>query len=370
MLIGIDASRAAYPQRTGTENYSLFLIRGLLKLDRDNQYRLYFSLPPAPDLIPSTANAAIRTIPFPRLWTHTRLSWEMASRPPDVLLVPAHVLPLVHPRHSVVTVHDLGYLHYPQAHTRWSRWYLQWSTAHNARAATHLIADSEATKRDLIEFCQTPPDKISVVYPGYDPSFAPERDQERLEAVRERYHVPGPYVLYVGTLHPRKNLQMLLEAFAVVVQQDGDVHLVIAGKKGWLYEPLFERVQQLGLEKWVHFTGYVPQKDLPALLSGARLFVLPSLYEGFGLPVLEAMACGTPVICSNVSSLPEVAGDAAILVNPHDTAELIQALQRLLFDDALRRDLVQKGLNQVRRFSWDKCAQETLDILQDAGIER
>ncbi len=370
MLIGIDASRAAYPQRTGTENYSLFLIRALLKLDQDNQYRLYFSQPPAPDLIRPKANTAIRTIPFPRLWTHFRLSWEMASRPPDVLFVPAHVLPLVHPRHSVVTVHDLGYLHYPQSHTRWSRWYLQWSTAYNARAAAHLIADSEATRRDLIEYCQTPLNKVSVVYPGYDPSFGPEPDRERLEAVRERYHIPGPYIIYVGTLHPRKNLQTLLDAFAVVTEQNPDVHLVIAGKKGWLYEPLLARVQQLGLGKWVHFPGYVPQQDLPALVSGARLFVLPSLYEGFGLPVLEAMACGTPVICSNVSSLPEVAGDAAILVNPHDTTELVTALQRLLRDGVLRRNLVQKGLSQVRRFSWETCARETLDILQTAGTAR
>jgi glycosyltransferase involved in cell wall biosynthesis len=370
MLIGIDASRAAYPQRTGTENYSLFLIRALLKLDQDNQYRLYFSRPPASDLIPPAANVAVRTIASPRLWTHVRLSWEMASRPPDVLFVPAHVLPLVHPRHSVVTVHDLGYLHYPQAHKRWSRWYLQWSTAHNARAATHLIADSEATKRDLIKHCQAPPDKISVVYPGYHPSFVPERDRNRLEAVRKRYHIPASYVIYVGTLQPRKNLRALLDAFAAVAQQDRGVHLVIAGKKGWLYEPLFGRVQQLELGKRVHFTGYVPQEDLPALISGARLFVLPSLYEGFGMPVLEAMACGTPVICSNVSSLPEVAGDAAILVNPHETAELVRALQRLLYDDALRCNLAQKGLKQVTRFSWKRCAQETLTILQAAGTER
>ncbi len=370
MLIGIDASRAAYAQRTGTENYSLFLIRALLQLDQHNQYRLYFSQAPAPDLIPLSANVAIQSIPFPRLWTHIRLSWEMASRPPDVLFVPAHVLPLVHPRHSVVTVHDLGYLHYPQAHTRWSRWYLRWSTAYNARAATHLIADSVATKRDLIEHCQAPPDKISVVYPGYDPKFVPERDPEHRDAVRERYHIPGEYVIYVGTLQPRKNLRTLLDAFAVLANQDRDIHLVLAGKKGWLYEPLFAQMQQLGLGKRVHFTGYVPKEDLPGLISGAHLFVLPSLYEGFGMPVLEAMACGTPVICSNVSSMPEVAGDAAILVNPHDAAELVQALQRLLHDDALRRNLVQKGQKQVERFSWEKCARETLAILQTAGTKR
>jgi len=370
MLIGIDASRAAYLQRTGTENYSLFLIRALLKLDPENAYRLYFNQPPAPDLFPAAKNVEIRAMPFPRLWTHIRLSWEMAPRAPDVLFVPAHVLPLVHPRRSVVTVHDLGYLYYPQAHTRWARWYLQWSTSYNTRAAAHVIADSEATKRDLIEHCHATPDKVTVVYPGYDPDFAPARDGARLAAVRKRYPIPGTYVIYVGTLQPRKNLARLLDAFAVLVKQGRDVHLVIAGKKGWLYELLFAHVHQLGLEERVHFTGYVPQEDLPALITGARAFVLPSLYEGFGLPILEAMACGTPVVCSNVSSLPEVAGDAAILVNPHNTAQLAQALALILDDDELRHELAQRGLRHVTRFSWEKCARETLGILQSVGRMR
>jgi glycosyltransferase involved in cell wall biosynthesis len=363
MLIGIDASRAAYPQRTGTENYSLFLIRALLELDRVNQYRLYFSHPPAADLFSAATNVQLRTIPFPRLWTHARLSWEMAARPPDVLFVPAHVLPLLHPRRSVVTVHDLGYLHYPQAHTRWARWYLQWSTSYNVRAAGHIIADSESTRLDLIKRCQAPPTKISVIYPGYNPSFAPVRDEARPAAIRERYQIPGAYIVYVGTLQPRKNLSRLLDAFATLAKQGREVHLVIAGKKGWLYEPLFAQVRQLGLEGLVHFTGYVPQEDLPTLISAARVFVLPSLYEGFGFPVLEAMACGTPVVCSNVASLPEVAGEAAILVSPHDTTQLVQALSRVLDDAQLRHELAQKGLQQVTRFSWETCAQQTLPIL-------
>jgi glycosyltransferase involved in cell wall biosynthesis len=367
MWIGIDASRAAYPERTGTENYSLFLIRALLKMDRQNQYRLYFSQHPAPELFPSATNMETRVMPFHRLWTHIRLSWEMVTRAPDVLFVPAHVLPLVHPERSVVTVHDLGYLYYPRAHTDWARWYLQWSTSHNTRAAAHVIADSEATKRDLIKYRQALPDKVTVVYPGYDPDFAPIRDHARLGAVRERYRLPNTYLICVGTLQPRKNLTGLLNAFAVLVRQGRDVHLVIVGKKGWLYKPLFEHVRQLSLEECVHFTGYVPQQDLPGLISGARAFVLPSLYEGFGLPILEAMACGTAVVCSEVGSLPEVAGDAAILVNPHDTTQLVQALFRVLDDDQLRSELEQKGLRQVTRFSWAKCAQETLEILEAVG---
>ncbi|MGB9880388.1 MAG: glycosyltransferase family 4 protein, partial [Anaerolineae bacterium] len=265
---------------------------------------------------------------------------------------------------SVVTVHDLGYLYYPQVYTRWARWYLRWSTSYNARAAAHLIADSEATKRDLLQHCRTPPDKVTVIYPGYDPSFAPVEDQARLAAVRQRYGIPALYVLYVGTLQPRKNLLGLLDAFAVLAKEDQETHLVLAGKKGWLYQPLFAHAEQLGLEERVHFIGYVPQEDLPALISGARVFVLPSFYEGFGLPVLEAMACGTPVICSNVASLPEVAGDAAILVDLHNTEQLEQAISQVLTDPSLRHDLTEKGLRRVQHFSWQKCAQQTLQLLE------
>jgi len=274
------------------------------------------------------------------------------------------VLPIVHPARTVVTVHDLGYLHYPKAHTRWSRWYLHWSTRYNARAAAHVIADSLATKRDLTERGYAPTDKISVVYPGYDEDFAPIRDEHHLAEIRARYGLPDAYVICVGTLQPRKNLAVLLDALSELPRQGRSVHLAIAGKKGWLYESLFAQVRHLGLEDRVHFLGYVPQPDLPALISGARAFLLPSLYEGFGLPVLEAMACGTAVICSDVSSLPEVAGDTAILVPPHDTEQLAKALCRLLDDDELRGELEQRGLRQVTRFSWAKAAQQTLQILE------
>lgn len=368
MIIGIDASRAAYPQRTGTENYSLFLIRALVDLDTEHRFRLYFNLAPQDGLF-AAERAELRTIPFPRLWTHVRLSLEMATCRPDVLFVPAHVLPLIHPQNSVVTVHDLGYICYPEAHTSWDRRYLRWATQYNARCARCVIADSQATKRDLVEYCGTAADKIQVIYPGYDRAFAAVHDLSCLEAVRRRYGLPDAYAIHVGTLHPRKNLTTLLDAFAVVAPQHGDLHLALVGKRGWLYEPLFAQVQRLGLEDRVHFTGYVPHDELPALLTAARLFLLPSLYEGFGLPVLEAMACGTPVICSNVSSLPEVVGDAAILVDPRDLSAWIEALERVLDDERLRATLARKGLRQVARFSWEQCAEQTLAVLEASAAD-
>lgn len=368
MLIGIDASRAAPQERTGTENYSLNLIRHLLALESGHRYRLYFNRPPTAELFPMAADLELRVMPFPRLWTHLRLSWEMVRQPPDMLFVPAHVLPLVHPRASVVTVHDLGYLYYPRAHRPLDRLYLDLSTRYNARNASRVIAVSQTTRDDLVRHYGIEPDKIAVVYSGCDEAMRPVKDEATIERAKARYGIQGDYILYMGTLQPRKNLRRLLEAYAILKKQANRAEtpcLVIAGRRGWLYDQIFQQVERLGLEAEVIFPGYVPQDDLPALLGGAHLFAFPSLYEGFGLPVLEAMACGTPVLCSNVSSLPEVAGNAALLINPLDVESMAEAMNRLLQDEGLRAQLVERGLRQVRRFSWDRCACETLAVLEN-----
>ncbi len=378
MLIGIDASRAVIARRTGTETYALHLIRALLQLGAGHRFRLYTNGPaPAGLFWPtegapakgSVVNAEIRSIPFPRLWTHLRLSAEMALRPPDVLFVPAHVIPLLHPAASVVTVHDLGYLHYPASHRTWDRFYLDWSTRWSARQAAAVLADSAATGRDLAQAYGIPPAKIHVVYLGRDEGLRRVDEPGLVARARARYNLGERYLLYIGTLQPRKNLLRVVEAFARLAGQPelADVQLVLAGKKGWSYDALFARVSQLGLEGRVIFPGYVPAEDLPALLSGALAFVYPSLYEGFGIPVLEAGACGVPVITSNTSSLPEVAGDAAILVDPHDVDAIADALYRIITDEALRAELARRGLENVKRFSWEKCARETLAVLEQVA---
>ena len=368
MLIGIDASRAVRARRTGTENYSLYLIRSLAKIKGKHRLRLYLDRNPAPGLLPRNG-VEWRIMPFPRLWTHLRLSLEMGRHPPDVLFVPAHVIPLVHPPASVVTIHDLGYLHYPWAHPLLPRLYLDLSTRWSAHVARRIIADSQATRRDLMAHYGVEGAKIAVVYPGYDRElFRPVRALSRIQKVKARYGIVGDYMLYVGTLQPRKNLKRLVKAFAKL-EREGNSRghkLVIAGGKGWLYEPLFAVVRKLGLEDRVVFTGFVAQEDLPALYSGATLFVYPSLHEGFGLPVLEAMACGTPVVCSDRSSLPEVAGDAALFVNPLHTDEIASAISRLLADGDLRAFLVERGLRRARQFSWERCARRTLSVLESA----
>jgi glycosyltransferase involved in cell wall biosynthesis len=366
--IGFDASRLEVDQRTGTEHYSWELLAALARLDRQNQYLLYCNRRPA-ELPPLPPNYQLRALGFPRLWTHLRLSTEMALHAPEVLFVPAHVLPLWSPRRSVVTIHDLGYLHYPEAHPASRRLYLRLSTRWNAWRATHVIADSEATRRDIVRYCRVPKEKVTVAYLGVDGRFAPILDQARLRDVQARYRIATPYLLYVGTIQPRKNLTRLIDAWASYLR-DAPVRdgrrplLVIAGKRGWLTERIERRAHELGIADHVHFTGYVAGEDLPALLSGALGFLLPSLYEGFGLPILEAQACGVPVLASSVSSLPEVAGDAAIFVDPLDTASIAGGIARLVEDAPLRERLRTHGLEHAAGWTWERTARTTLSVIE------
>jgi glycosyltransferase involved in cell wall biosynthesis len=288
----------------------------------------------------------------------------MATRPPGALFVPSHVVPLVHPRRTAVTVHDLGYLYYPQAHTRLSRLYLDLSTRFSARAARRIIAISEATKRDLMASYHVPAAKISVVYHGRDPDYRPVRDEAALEAAAAKYGVKRPFCLHVGTLQPRKNLGVLVEAWGLLRERmDAPPGLLLAGKRGWLYDSLFQEVKARGLTDLVTFADYVDQADLPALYSGALALTFPSLYEGFGLPALEAMSCGTPVIASAASSLPEVVGGAGILLDPLRPEPWAEAVERMARDRDLRESLSAKGLERARLFTWERCARETLSAL-------
>lgn len=361
-VFGIDASRALSDTPTGTEYYSRALIDALLRLDAPCTFRLYTRARPAPDFFPPTRNYEIRAMPLPRLWTHLRLSYEMLTRPPDALFIPAHVVPPIHPRHTLVTVHDLGYLHFPQAHPTLARRYLDLTTRWNVSAARMVIADSQATCNDLVRFYRVRREKIRVVYPAYNAHvFKPVRDPEQIARVCARYQIARPYLLSVGTLQPRKNYARLIEA---VARLPGEYPLVIVGKKGWMFEPLFARVQALGLSARVRFLDYVELNDLPVLYAGAQLAILPSLYEGFGFPALEAQACETALVCSHASSLPEVAGDGAEYFNPLNVEAMTQAMVRVLNDETHRRELVERGRANVKRFSWEHTARQIMDLVK------
>lgn len=375
MEIGIDASRATLARRTGTETYSLELLRALIaELDEtatDIRLRLYFNQPPAPGLLPRSPRVERQVMPWPRLWTHVRLSGELAVHPPDVLFVPAHLLPAVAPRRSLVTIHDLGHLYFPREYPA-RAWALHWlGTQYNARRAHHLLADSYATRRDLMRYCRVSEQKISVVHLAVGARFRPDVPLEARAAVRERLGLPPEYLLFVGTLQPRKNLRRLVEAYALARERHGlRLPLLLAGQRGWLFEPIRRRVAELGLEPHIHFPGYIDSADLPALLAGARAFVLPSLFEGFGLPALEALACGVPTLVSHSGSLPEVVGDAAIQVDPRSVDQIAAGIARLAEDEALAGRLRAAGPIQAARFSWRRCARETLAVLRAVGEGR
>ncbi|MDM8530669.1 glycosyltransferase family 1 protein [Anaerolineales bacterium HSG25] len=370
-LIGIDASRAAKAKRTGTETYSLELIKQFARLaSPTTRLRLYTPHAPQHNDWPDSPHVETRIIPWPRLWTHLRLAAELHQAPPDLLFVPAHVLPLFCPVPAVVTVHDLGYRFYPSAHKRFSRWYLDWTTRRHSRVASHVIADSEATKSDLIQIYQADSKRITVAHLGRDETLTRIDDRAEVETVKNRYKIEGDYLLYIGTLQPRKNLLRLLDAFSSVTRalENRQIKLVLAGGQGWLYNEIFSRTQQLRLTEQVIFTGYIAEADKATLLSDAVAYLFPSLYEGFGLPVLEAMSCGTPVLTSCTSSLPEVAGDAALLVDPHNTQSIAVGLMALLTNPMLRERLSEHGFQQIQKFSWSTTAKQIWQVFMTIVI--
>jgi glycosyltransferase involved in cell wall biosynthesis len=368
LRIGIDASRVDRGHRTGTEQYSAQLLEALGECDRRNRYSIYANSRAKPRLrLPYNYRA--RLIPFPRLWTHARLSLEMASRPPDVLFVPAHVVPLVHP-HTVVTIHDLGYRAFPEAHPPLARRYLDWSTRWSATVARRVIVPSEATARDLSAAYGTPPGRIVVIPHGHHPRFRP-LDTSAVDAGLARLGIARPYLLFVGTLQPRKNLSRVLAAFERLAAGGWSGQLVLVGQRGWLSDPIFAAIARPDSPAHgrVHLTGYLDDEDVPIVYNGAEALVFPSLYEGFGLPALEAMACGTPVLTSDTTSLPEVVGDAALKVDPLDTVAIADGLARLVGDADLRADLRQCGLARAGQFTWRRAAERTLAVLEEVANE-
>jgi glycosyltransferase involved in cell wall biosynthesis len=228
--------------------------------------------------------------------------------------------------------------------------------------ADKIICVSESTRRDALHFYALPPETVVVIPEGVEPHFQAITDPAQLDVIRAKYKLPIRFILYVSTIEPRKNLITLLEAYAVLRRSLPEVGLVIAGGKGWLYEGFFDRLRTLGLEPQVTLTGFVPEADLPALLSCAEVFAYPSVFEGFGLPPLEAMACGVPVVASNASSIPEVVGEAGLLIEPKDVAAWIEALSGVLLNPALRDDLRTRGLKRAARFTWEAAARQTLAV--------
>ena len=365
MQIGIDARIAQY-SRGGIRSYVVHLLEALADLKGDIDYRVLYNRRR------DRALPADLGLPFVGCWTpsHHRLErWalgvEIARLGLDLLHSPDFIPPSFGYDRSVITVHDLNFLYYPRFLSADSRRYYNDQIAWAVEQADHILADSHATESDLISLLSVPREKITVVHLAADPSFRPLPEETAREGAA-RYDLEPGYLLFVGTLEPRKNVPGLLLAYRKLLD-DGvtDQPLVLVGGKGWLYEEIFERTTALDLTDRVRFHHDVPDADLPVLYAAAKVLAMPSFYEGFGLPALEAMSCGTPVVVADRSSLPEVVGEAGLLVDPDDPEALATALALVLSDEAERERLERAGLEQAREFSWKRVARETQAVYED-----
>ena len=365
--IGIDAT-ALPPQPAGAGIYTINLIRSLAALDTDIEFYI-FAQQSGRRLIETENIGLLNWVILPDKSPPRRLIWEQTGLPG---LVRKTELDLLHSLHytrpvslecsSVVTFHDMTFFLYPKYHTFFKRMYFPAAMRKSARSADALISVSENTKKDIVQYLDVPDSKIHVVYHGVDNRFAPISDRGQLGAISQKYILPAEFILYVGVVEPRKNLISLLNVFHNLLKSFKNLRLVIAGQPGWGYNEVREIIAKLNLQDHVQLTGFIPPEDLPAIYNLARLFVYPSLYEGFGLPVLEAMACGTPTITTSTSSLPEIIGDAGKLVPPNDDRALLEAMQNLLEDEREQSKLSKKGLKRAARFTWDRAARETCTV--------
>jgi glycosyltransferase involved in cell wall biosynthesis len=372
--IGIDYT-AAVRQGAGIGRYTRNLVRAIAELDPETEYRLFVAggSGEGGGLGALPGNFQVRSVPVSDRWLN--IIWQRLRLPIPVQLVtgaldlfhsPDFVLPPTGRTGSIVTVHDLSFLRRPECFVPGFSKYLVGAVTRAVGRAAHILADSESTRQDLLELLCVPPERVTVVYPGVEARFQPIRDREVRQHVRRKYNLPERFVLGVGTIQPRKNFATLVEAFASLLAAGDastlELHLVLAGERGWMYQDTFDTVETLELGNWVHFLGYVDDPDLPAIYSLASAFAFPTLYEGFGLPVLEAMACGTPVVAADNSSLPEVVGHAGLMVEASDAHELAASLSQVLSDEPLRRRLEISGLERSKQFTWSGAGAKVLEL--------
>ncbi len=366
LTIGIDGNEANVTRRVGSNVYAYYLIKSLYELNSSHTYIIYLKEPPQADMPVPHEKWQYRIMPFSRLWTQIRLPLElwMTSTRPDVFLSPGHYVSPLLPVPVVISIMDLAYLTHPQFFRQSDLIQLRTWTQRSINKSQHILTISEYSKNDIPKYYQYDPNNITVTYPGinHNKYFFPQNDGD-INRVKKQFGISKNYLLYVGTLQPRKNLDGLVKAFANLKMND--YQLVIAGKKGWMYESLFQLVEKMGLQKQVIFTDFVLDEDLPPLMAGARALVLVSFYEGFGIPVAEALAVGTPAVVSGVSSLPEVLGGAGFKVDPNNIKSITQGLKKIInLNQTEYSQLMDKGIAHVKLFQWDRVAVQTNKVLE------
>lgn len=368
--IGIDVSKATKGFKSGTEYYTIEITKAILKQDNnEDEITLYTKKPLLSVLgvLPHNITEKVMSFP-PRLWTQIRLSYETSVRPPSVLFIPAHTLPRFSKSPIVTTIHDIGFKHYPQLYPRHELWYHNYSMNQAVRKAVHIIAISEATKKDILKYYpDTRESKITVIHHGFNRErYRPLRSTDK-EIYRKKY---GKYILFIGRLEEKKNVVGMVKAYALLRKERKITHkLVLAGRPRYGFTKVEEEIAKLpdDIKKDIIMPGYISDERLPVIMREADIFLFTTFFEGFGMPILEAFASGVPVVASNTTSIPEVAGNAAILVNPYKPLEIASGCSRLINKPDLRRRQISLGIQRSRQFTWEKSADMTLEVLRNVA---
>lgn len=359
MLIGIDGNEANVLNRVGSNQYAFKILDKLLKLDQKNQYLIYLKHPPVKDMPRASKNFQYRVIKTTPFWTQWRLplALYLSSPKPDLFLTLGHYAPRFSPIPTLVTILDLAYLFFPRTFLKKDLFKLKRWTKTSVKKASHIFTISKSSKKDIQKYYQVSEHKITVAYPGID--------HQRFETKSKTNLISGDYFLYLGTLQPRKNLKNLVLAYSKLPSHLKLNKLVIAGKKGWLYKPLFKLVKQLKLENLVIFTDYVQTKDLPGLIQQAKLLILPSFYEGFGIPVVQSMAAGTPVLVSRNSSLKEIVRSHGFYIKPPFKS---QQIKQGIIQASKSKSNLKAARTQAKRFSWHRSAKNILEVINELNL--
>ncbi|MDD3301444.1 MAG: glycosyltransferase family 1 protein, partial [Patescibacteria group bacterium] len=401
MIIGIDASRANRIRKTGTEWYSFYLIKNLAKLDQKNKYLLYLDQEPNDDLkeiIKNNNNFSFKVLNWPLnfFWTLGRLSLEMLVCPPKILFIPAHTMPFFAPKKTIVTIHDVAFAREDrlyrseeaQTEKKWSKKiikflvkiftrgkyqantvdYLEWSTRFALKKAGKIITVSEFTKKEILEiysFAKT--EKITAIHNGFSENYLPINNPEKINQILAKYGLEKPFLLYVGRLEKKKNTPLLIESFSILKEHYPEIKekLVLIGNAGFGFDEAKYLVEQFNLTRSVVSTGWIEEEDLPFIFNGATSFIFPTRHEGFGIPVIQAMSCGVPTVASDIPVLREVAGEAVLFFDANDKDALAEAMAKSILDDSLRQELKERGIKRAANFGWEKCAQETLSVIEN-----
>ncbi len=365
-IIGIDGNEANVALRVGISEYAFELLQQFSILHSPYTFQIYLKEKPRGELPKEDAHWHYKIVKPRKFWTQIGLPMSLyadASRP-GIIFSPSHYAPRFSPIPTAISIMDLSYIHFPQLFAKKDLYQLTKWTAYSVANAKKIFTISEASKNDIINHYKVEAERIVVTYPGIKAKSNPMDKTPTLEELKQRYGIEGKFILFVGTIQPRKNIARLIEAFSQVLKKHEKISLVIVGKKGWLYEPILQKPHDLGISSKVKFLDFISNNDLHALYQYALCYILPSLYEGFGLPVLEAMQYGCPVITSNISSLPEAGGDAALYVNPEDVSDIANKIFMMVENQKVREEYRKKGYEHIKKFSWKKTAQQTLAVLE------